>query len=274
MSLARIGSRAVVVGLGVLASLALMAAPSWAASTPCTGPLGAVEIKGDISAGDGCDLSGTTVRGNVTVDPGGSLSTQVGSTTVITGNVESSKATLIELQGNTSVGGGLQLTGTTELIFLRFGKISGNVEIKGGVAAVVLREHEAVGGNLQIQHTSASASGELGLVVIADVTVGGNLQVANNSLTTSELNALQVQEASVAGNLQLSNNSVMGGFLNLIEVEVNRVGGSAELIHNTSGSLAVFHNIVANNLECAANKPPPRGSSNTAKQKLGQCELL
>jgi hypothetical protein len=31
MSLGRIGSRAVVVGLGVLASLALMAAPSWAA---------------------------------------------------------------------------------------------------------------------------------------------------------------------------------------------------------------------------------------------------
>jgi hypothetical protein len=210
----------------------------------------------------------------VTVDPGGSLSTQVGSTTVITGNVESSKATLIELQGNTSVGGGLQLTGTTELIFLRFGKVSGNVEIKDGAAAVVLREHEAVGRNLQIQHTSAPASGELGLVVIADVTVGGNLQVANNSLTTSEFNELQVQEASVAGNLQLSNNSVMGGFLNLIEVEVNRVGGSAELIHNTSGSLAVFHNKVANNLECAANKPPPIGSSNTAKQKLGQCELL
>jgi hypothetical protein len=149
MSIGRIGSR-VVVGFGVLVSLALMAAPSWAASIRCTGPLGAVEIKGDISAGAGCDLSGTTVRGNVTVDPGGSLSTKVGSTTVITGNVESSKATLIELQGNTSVGGGLQLTGTTELIFLRFGKVSGNVDIEDGVAAVVLREHEAVGGNLQI----------------------------------------------------------------------------------------------------------------------------
>jgi hypothetical protein len=98
--------------------------------------------------------------------------------------------------------------------------------------------------------------------------------VANNSLTTSELNELQVQEASVAGNLQLSNNSVMGGFLNLVEVEVNRVGGSAELLHNTSGSLAVFHNKVTNNLECAGNKPPPIGSSNTAKQKQGQCELL
>jgi hypothetical protein len=60
----------------------------------------------------------------------------------------------------------------------------------------------------------------------------------------------------------------------LLEVEVNRVGGSAELLHDTSGSLTVFHNKVTNNLECTANKPPPIGSSNTAKRKQGQCALL
>jgi hypothetical protein len=46
-----------------------MAAPSWGASIPCTGQLGAVEVKGNVHAGPGCDLLGTTVSGNVIVEP-------------------------------------------------------------------------------------------------------------------------------------------------------------------------------------------------------------
>jgi hypothetical protein len=273
MSVGRIGTRAAVVGLGVLASLGLMAAPSWAASIPCTGPLGAVEIKGDISAGAGCDLSGTTVRGNVTVDPGGSLSSKFATTTVITGNLESSKATQIVMEGTTSVGGGLQLVGTTGQILFGSEKVGGNIEIKGGIASVSLTEGD-VGGNLQIQNTSGEF-GESALVNIAGVTVGGNIQVANNSLTGSNLNRITVAETFITGNLRLSNNSAMGGsFLNGVAVVFDFVGGSAELLHNASGLISVLANEVTNNLDCAANKPPPEGSFNTAKEKQGQCELL
>jgi len=261
----------------VMLSVMTMAAPSLAAPIPCTGPLGAVEINGDISAGAGCDLSGATVRGNVTVSPGGSLSTIAGSTTVIAGNVESTRATQITLEGATSVRGELQLTGTTESIDLNSGTVKGNVEIEDGIANVTVGDGETVDGNVQIQSTSGAASGEGGVVVITGSTVGGNVEVADNSLTGSLLNLLAVVESSVAGNLELSNNSATGGsisFLNAVLVASNFVGGNAELVSNTSGSILVSKNEVTNNLECEANKPPPEGSSNAANEKQGQCEQL
>jgi hypothetical protein len=269
----RKGLTASAFALAVLFVMA-MAAPSWA-SIPCTGPLGAVDIKGNISAGAGCDLAGTTVRGNVTVDPGGSLSNNFGSTTVIMGNLEGSKATQIIMEGTTSVGGGLQLIDTIDQTLFRSEKVGGNVEINGGTPSISLTEGD-VGGSLRIQNTSGSAFGESGLINIAGVSVGGNVQVENNSLSGSVLNMVSVAESLVAGNLQLSNNSAMGGFLtNAVFVEVNLVRGSAELFHNTAGLfISVFGNEVKNNLDCAANKPPPEGSSNTAKEKQGQCELL
>jgi hypothetical protein len=254
-----------------------MVAPSWAASIPCTGPLGAVEIKGNISAGAGCDLSGTTVRGNVIIEPGGSLSNNFGSTTVITGNLESSKATQIIMEGTTSVGGGLQLDDTTDGSLFRSEKVGRNVEIKGGTASISLTEGD-IGGNVQIQNTSGSAFGESGLINIAVVNVGGNVQVANNSLAGSFLTEVSIFDSSVAGNLQLSNNSAMGGFLtDAVFVEFNRVGGSAELSHNAAGLfISVSGNEVTTNLNCTGNKPPPIDleEPNTAKKKLGQCELL
>ena len=77
--------------------------------TVCEGPEGHVTIKGDLIAGPGCDLSETTVEGNVTVEPGGSLRTEEGSTTVITGNVVSNKATEVFLAANGSIGGNVQI---------------------------------------------------------------------------------------------------------------------------------------------------------------------
>jgi hypothetical protein len=100
--------------------------------------------------------------------------------------------------------------------------------------------------------------------------------VANTSLTGSFLNKITVAESFATGNLQLSNDSATGGsFLNAVDVVFNFVGGSAELFHNTAGLFrSVLGNEVTNNLECAANKPSPEGSFNTAKQMQGQCGLL
>jgi hypothetical protein len=88
------------------------------------------------------------------------------------GNLEGSKATQIAMQGTTSVGGRLQLIGTTGQILFRSEKVGGNVEINGGTASVSLTDGE-VGGNLQIENTSGAAFGESALVNIAGVSVGG-----------------------------------------------------------------------------------------------------
>jgi hypothetical protein len=261
--------------VAALASVALMAAPSWAATVACTGPTGAVEINGNVSAGPGCDLSGATVKGNVTVNPGGSLSTKAGSTTVITGNVESTKATQITLEGATSVGNEARLRGTTEQIHLVSGKVNGNLIIEGGVPFLTI-ETEKVGGNLQVLNTSGAVLGELGLVGIVASTVGGNLEVANNSLTGAVINDVSVEETSIGGNLTLSNNSATGGgALNRVSVQHNHVGNNALVLNNTAETTTVvLANAVGNNLNCEGNKPPPVGEGNTAAKKLGQCKHL
>jgi hypothetical protein len=179
--------------------------------------LEAVNIKGDVNAGPGCFLLGVTVTGNLTVEPGGRLFTQgiepvggvVARPTVIKGNVESSKATVIELGPATSVGGSVHLTGTTEANRMAFGKINGNVEIEGGIAHATVGG--VVGGNVQIRNNSGAIFGEVSGVTIREATVGGKVELANNSLTGSLLNFFQVIKSSVAGNLLVSKNSEMGG---------------------------------------------------------------
>jgi hypothetical protein len=270
-----------VTALAIIAALvlgALTAAPS-SAATSCTGPVGAIEIIGNVSAGAGCDLSGATVKGNVTVNPGGSLSTKEGSTTVIAGNLESSQATEISLEGATSVQGNIGLKGTSGRIYLS-GSVKGNLIIEGGIPFLTV-ENEAVGGNLKVLNTSGGVSGEGGLVGISRSTVGGNVEVSNNSAIGIVTNAVSVHETTVGGNLKISNNSATGGLLNLVTVVENHVGGNAEVLNNSAGTkvasgnkIAVALNAVGSNLKCEGNQPPPTGEGNTAKKKLGQCELL
>jgi hypothetical protein len=61
----------------------------------------------------GGNLSGTTVEGNVTVEPGGSLKTEEKTETTITGNVQSNNATEIVLLAGGEIGGNVQIQGTT-----------------------------------------------------------------------------------------------------------------------------------------------------------------
>jgi hypothetical protein len=253
--------------IAALVSMALTAAPSWAATTPCTGPVGAIEIKGNVSAGAGCDLSGATVTGNVTVNPGGSLATEARSTTVIQGNLTSSQATAIILEGATSVHGNATLTGTSGETYLS-GKVNGNLTIEGGLSLITL-QIEAIQGNLKIVNTSGS-----GFVGIRS-TVGGNAEVSNNSLNEITISALLFQESTVRGNLRIDNNSATGALFNAVTVRENDVGGNTEVRNNTAGNtIAVTLNTIVGSLKCEGNEPPPTGEGNTASKKLGQCELL
>ena len=288
----------------------VVSAASAGGSTRCEGAEGPVTITGDVTAGPGCNLWGTTVEGNVTVEPGGSPTTREGTTTVITDNVQSSKATFIELEGKTSIGGNLQLTGTTQHIEIFFGTVKGNIEIQNGIAYLSVKK-ETIDGNVQLQNNTGRSpvTGE-GDVDIADSTVGGNVQLSNNSLTGSPSasvpeSVLFAQHDSVGGNVQVDNNSLTGNARNEVVVAFSSVHGNVQ-VHNNSlregsaryvkvvensveanvevnnnieqlpGEIQVFGNSVTNNLQCQDNEPPPAdlGKPNKAKQKQGQCETL
>jgi hypothetical protein len=279
------GLMASALALAVL-SVMWMATPSWAAPAPipCTGPLGAVEINGNISAGAGCDLSGASVRGNVTVNPGGSLTTRM---TLITGNVQGTDAVGVRLERTTSVRGNLRLTDTTgrgAFIEVREGTVNGNVEIEDGLPLAQIFE-ETVGGNVKILNNSnVGALSSSGLAEIIQSTVGRNVEIGNNSLTGEIETRLLVAGTSVAGNLLLYDNSMTGAVLrNRMFVAGDRIGGNAELLDNITrgpfeggvpASTVVQFNAVTNILNCAGNELAPIGRENTAEKKLGQCELL
>ena len=68
-------ARRVLVAATTLLTLGVLVAGvavAWAGGpTRCEGPEGPITIKGDVIAGPGCNLSETTVEGNVTVEPRG-----------------------------------------------------------------------------------------------------------------------------------------------------------------------------------------------------------
>jgi hypothetical protein len=103
--------KALVMICALMLLLAVPVSDAVAKDTSCTGALGPVTIYGNVSAGAGCDLSNTTVYGNVTVTPGGSLFVAPGSTTTINGNLTSTEATIIAIEAGT-IGGNLEIDGT------------------------------------------------------------------------------------------------------------------------------------------------------------------
>jgi hypothetical protein len=210
-------------------------------------------------------------------------------TTLITGNVQSSEAAKILLAGATSVEGNVQLTGTGtgagargegfEALSAAGGTVKGDVEIRGGVSFVGLFA-ETIDGNVDILNTSTPTGAEFTYMRVEEDIVGGNLEVGNNLVAGGHENELVVFNNSVAGNLRLYNNSLPvraenGDFMG---VGANHVGGNAELLDNAIRGLPMLvrGNAVTNILDCAGNKPPPTDfeEPNTAKKKLGQCELL
>jgi hypothetical protein len=253
-----------------LAVLALGATTAAAADTPCTGALTGT-INGNVSAGPGCDLSGVTmVKGNVKVNPGGSLTIAFGSSTAITGNVQSQGATLISIFA---------------------GSIGGNVEIQNGVANVLV-VFATVGGNVQVHNNAGSfSSGMSGIVDVAENTVKGNVEVHNNSATGSSFNVIQVAGngpafvGSIGGNVQVHDNHATGGTAaNTVNDFQNLVGGNLEVHNNTatgpSGSFNatdVSGNTVKNNLDCHNDTPAATDAIagvNTAASKKGECASL
>jgi hypothetical protein len=251
-------------------------------------------VKGNVTGGGDLEIGEeATVEGDVTVDPGGRLIT---GTALITGNVQSTDAAIIRMEGATTVGGNLRLKETDEpsavrrfiRTFVSGGTVNGNMELDDG-RSVAFVENENVGGNLQILNNNSSTMGIESSTSDLEVrasTVGGNLEVADNLFNSIYSNALAVRETFVANNLLVYNNSLSTGLLgSVLRVEGNLVGGSAELLNNTFApsegqvslpSTVVSTNLVATNLICTGNEPPPTDplGANIARKKLGQCEPL
>jgi hypothetical protein len=272
------------VGIGLLLFAALVGATvASAGATLCTGPLGAVTISGDIVAGAGCDLSETTVNGNVTVTPGGSLTS--GATTTISGNVKSRRATSVAISG--SVGGNVLIDGTTGAdgggTAVSFGTVQGNIEIKKSSPPVRV-ESEIVGGNVKLRDNAGSASfAPIGEVQVLSSTIRGNLDVSKNQLTGADLNLAWVLFNTIGGNLKIHGNSATGGesSQNSVLAQSNSVGGNLEVNDNTAigavgsiNTVRVAINTVSGNLDCRNNVPAAVGGANTAKQKKGECAAL
>jgi hypothetical protein len=205
--------------------LAFATAGAAAADTSCTGALGAVTINGDVSAGPGCDLSNTTVNGNVTVNPGGSLTIAPGSTTTITGNVTSTDATSVLIQlkqqdateytgHDVSIGGNVDISGTTGttagiepgnhhiVSVWVIAKVGGNVEIDG-TAYAEQSVHGTINGNVTLQ-------GGSGYAFVTNAIVGGNVLQLDHTGTNAQgtLGIVEVANDHVHGNVVVQGNSL------------------------------------------------------------------
>lgn len=231
--------------LGVVLSI-LGASAASADAVSCTGALGAVTINGDVSAGPGCDLSNTTVNGNVTVNPGGSLTIAPGSTTTITGNLESTDATsvLIQLQAQTAttytgekvtIGGNVDITRTTGttagiepgnlhvVSVWVIARVGGNVTVDG-TAYAEQSVHGTIKGNVEIQDGT-------GYAFVSNAIVGGNVQLEGNTghNAPGTLGVIGVFNDHVHGNVVAEDNSLTAtgaGSVNVVEVFVNLPSGS------------------------------------------------
>jgi hypothetical protein len=281
-------ARRVLVAATTLLTLGVLVAGvsvSWAGGpTRCEGPEGPITIKVNVIAGPGCNLSGATVEGNVTVEPGGSLKTEEGTETTITGNVQSNKATEIVLLAGGEIGGNVQIEGTTGESVVEHSKVRRSITIQSSVASRLEVRDESVGVNVQLMNNTGSGSRVH--VVVVGSTVGGNVLMGNNTLIGTIRNEVGVfGNGSIAGNAQVYNNSATGGSeANEVFAEANQVGVNLEVRNNTSDGPAGSHNAVevggntiTNNLQCQTNKPPPTDTlegENHAKKKTGQCEHL
>jgi hypothetical protein len=283
----------VLVALGILV---FGVAGASAANTLCAGPMGAVTIDGNVSAGPGCDLTNTTVNGNVTVLPGGSLFVApFSSSTRIKGNVLSKGARSVEILSG-SVGGHVQIDGTTAAAHgdsVLFGvTVGGNVEIRNGAAFLAVQA-STVGGNILVDGNSGSDStGLFGDVVVGGGnTVRGNIDVHDNSASGSLFNDIEVGgngpavAGSIGGNLLFHHNEATGGTrFDATVVSRNVVGGNLEFHHNAAAGpagalveLEASGNAVQRILDCHDDIPAPTDTlagPNTAKQKKGECAAL
>ncbi len=141
-----------------------------AQGTHCTNALGEVEVRGNLDITSRCELTGTSVRGTVTLFSGGSL---IARDVNIRGNLVARRADFVaiedsEIDGNVTLD---ELVGDNSSI--ENTEIDGNASLTSNRSALEILNNE-IDGNVQ-------ASGNSGGVSISGNSIDGNLECSGNT---------------------------------------------------------------------------------------------
>jgi hypothetical protein len=274
--------------LGVLAVCVSVAAAGGRATTCNSSTSLSGTINGDVSAGPGCDLSNVTqVKGDVKVNPGGSLTIAVGSSITITGDVQSKNATSIDIEAGT-IQGAVEIDGTTapgsnDQTFVGFGSVKKDIEIQHSAAFINVLS-ETVGGDVEVHDNRGHNSDGVGLVQVGQSTIHGDVDLHNNVLNGSDSNFLLVfngtqANGSVDKDVEVHDNSVAGGSTNQMQIFFNSAKGDIDVHNNRAqggddNEIQTFQNDTRGDLEVHDNTASGGStnvidvSGNTVKKEL------
>ena len=135
----------------------------------CTRSLEEEQVRGNLNIAVPCELSGTEIRGNVTLFAGGSLTAR---DLRVRGNLEGTRADFVEMNGG-SVEGNVRLQELVgDLSKLEGIEISGNVSLRDNRSALEILNNN-VDGNVE-------ASGNTGGLLISGNFFDGHLKCSSN----------------------------------------------------------------------------------------------
>lgn len=238
--------------LGMVLALAVVLMGSGtvlAGETICTGTLGAITVD-DLSVPQyaTCTLNGTKVEGNIKVETDATLQAYG---VRVDGNVQSDGASLINIHANSWVGGAVQVKYAGQLYVYHNTSVGDSIQAER-VNQVNVYPGVEVGGSIQIKQSGGA--------IIEGVDVNQDILLDTNN------RALVVRDNTIGGNLQVFQNT-RGG----ITLTRNTIDGNLQANQNTDGLLITF-NVIEENLTCQANVPPPTGWQNTVRGSMeDQC---
>jgi hypothetical protein len=206
--------------LGMVLALGCVgfASSVFAGDYPCPPNRGPVTIDGNIVVRNGaCTLTGTTVKGNVLVYSGGSLTT-IGAR--IDGNIQAKDAVSVTVGNNTYVDGDIQLEnlrGATSSSVTN-SSVMGNIQLKSNRQSVTVEKNE-VDGDIQLEGLRSTTEAP-----ITHNKVKGNIQLKSNYLP------LSVESNTVDGDVQAFSNRS-----NPLFISKNRIDGNLPVQGQCSG---------------------------------------
>jgi hypothetical protein len=130
-------------------------------------------------------------------------------------------------------------------------RLKGTLKVSTG--ATLSASGVRVNGNIQ-------AEGARAVYVNPGSIVGGNIQIKQGG-------SARLDRVDILGDLQLESNR------KALRVTSNEVGGNLQVFQNTGG-VTLLRNVIAENLQCKENSPPPTGGGNIAGDKEDQCAHL
>jgi hypothetical protein len=237
-----------------LVALAVSAPPALAGDTKCVGALPpGVYDNIVVPSGATCNLAGAQVKGNVLAKPESLLFIDPG--TNIRGSVEAKQGA--QTGSFQATIGGSYKCDHCSFEDVEETLVGGNVEITGADDGDFITDSQ-IGGNLQIQESSAGASA----FDVNGTTIGGDLKFEKN------VGPMDISNNTIDGDLQIFENTVVeNGLFN-----DNQAGGNLQVFKNSGPGLkSVSGNTVREDVQCKENQPPFVGGPNAARKSEEQC---